>query len=193
MARLGKIFIRGLLGVLPISISIYLIIWIFETFERLVSNLVYKGLFPELNIPGLGIITGICFIFLVGLLLSSPYFTKIYEVVQFPFKNLPFVRSVYNAIEDLMGLFNPPKEMEKSKVVRVKMEGQGISLIGLVTQEKISKIINSDNESDLVAVFIPLSYALGGYTIMAERKCLEVLDVKVETFMRLALTAWIKK
>ena len=70
----------------------------------------------------------------------------------------------------------------------VRLPGTDFQLIGFITREHFDDLpINPDCE-DPVAVYMPLSYQIGGYTVFAPKSALEPLDIGFEDAMRLALT-----
>ena len=190
---LSKIFFKGVLGVLPLTLSLYFIFWFFTNMENLFDGYLLKVLPGVVRFPGVGVASGFLLIFGIGLLLSTPFFANIHKLILKPIRNIPLVKSVYGAIEDLMSYFAPSDEKDLSKVVKVNLPGQAFELVGLLTQDQLDKIDGIAFSHDKVAVFIPMSYALGGYTIFVPKCCLVVTDMKVEQAMKLALTSWMKK
>lgn len=190
---LYKTCIRGLLGILPITLSIYIVLWFLHSFagftDEVVSYLVpsFKG------VPGMGLFVGFWIIFLLGLLFSYKKFTDIFSMLQFPFKRIPLIKTVYSAVEDMMYYFSNEKNRNQGRVVIVRLPDSQIQVIGLLTRESLSELNVSSLNDEMVAVFIPMSYALGGYTIFVPRSSVEVTDLKVDFAMKSALTAWMKK
>jgi len=191
--KITKIFFKGVLGVLPLTLSLYFIYWFFTSMETLFDSYLMKVLPDAVQFPGVGVASGFFVIFGIGLLLSTSFFANIHKIILKPVRNIPLVKSVYSAIEDLMSYFAPSDEKSISKVVKVNLPGQSFELVGLLTQDELESIEGIAFAPDKVAVFIPMSYALGGYTIFVPRDCLVVTDMKVEQAMKLALTSWMKK
>ncbi len=161
--------------------------------ETLFDSYLMKVLPDAVRFPGLGVTSGFLVILGIGLLLSTSFFSNIHKIILKPVRNIPLVKSVYSAIEDLMSYFAPSDDKPVSKVVKVNLPGQSFELVGLLTQDDLESIEGIAFSPEKVAVFIPMSYALGGYTIFVPRDCLVVTDMKVEQAMKLALTSWMKK
>ena len=71
-----------------------------------------------------------------------------------------------------------------------------MKLIGLVTRENLVGIIPEENEEPLenmVSVYIPMSYMVGGYTIFVHEKSIKRIDMSVEEAMKNSLLAWLTK
>ena len=190
---MAKVFFRGLVALLPISLTLYFVYWLTSSLELLLSGLLSKYLNISNLFPGFGLLVAIIFVFSLGLLLGLMPFSKLFSVIQLPFKNIPLVKSIYSAIEDLTLFFGQKSNSEMGKVVKVKLPSQEIELIGLLTQSNLSQIKNISFADDKVAVFIPMSYQLGGYTIFVPSKNVTITDMKVEVAMKSAITAWMKK
>lgn len=186
-------FLRGLLGILPLTLSVYVILWFFHSFggftDRVVSYVVpfFQG------VPGIGLLVGGGIIFLLGLLFSSKKFLDIFALLQFPFKKIPLIKTVYSAVEDMMFYFSNEESRNHGRVVTVKLPNSEIQLVGLLTRDDLSDLNIKSLDSEKVAVFIPMSYALGGYTIFVPKSCIEMTEMKVDMAMKSAVTAWMKK
>jgi len=96
---------------------------------------------------------------------------------------LPLVKTVYRAIKDFVDYFSPGEEMKARKVVKVRVPGQPITLIGFITREDFSQL--PFGEPGEVAVYLPLSYQIGGYTLILPADWLEPVDMPFEDAMRL--------
>lgn len=187
LKALTRIFLKGLFAILPIALSIYILLATFHT----IDSLLLKFIPPDYSHPGIGFLILVLLIFLLGLLLSGPLFSKLYGLVELPFKKIPFLKSIYNALVDFMHYFQRPDGTQKAKVVIVQLDN--FSIIGLQTQENM-QAMNFDKAFDrVVPVFIPMSYAFGGYTIFVEPHKIRTIDMKVETAIKLSVTAWMQR
>jgi len=187
-----NIFFRGLAAILPISGTIYLIYWLFTSIESMSNSAISTVLGPKYIIPGVGILATVIVIYLPGLMLGSVPFLRLFEKIQAPFRKIPLVKSIYSAFEDLLQFFDKSGGQEKGRVVQVNIGGaQPIRLVGLLTSS--TPPIKSENGEQLVAVYVPVSYQIGGYTIFVSPEQITNLDMSVEDLMKSALTAWMQK
>lgn len=188
-----KIFLKGLIGVLPLTLSVYVVVWFVHSFTAFTDELI-SYVIPSLKgVTGVGLLVGALIIFLLGLLFSNKKFSEVFSIVQFPFKNIPFIKSVYSAVEDMMFYFSSDEKNKKGKVVFVKIPNTEIRLMGLLTNEDFSDLEKIHFDQKMVTVFIPMSYALGGYTIFVPAQNVELTNLGVDFAMKSALTAWMKK
>jgi uncharacterized membrane protein len=145
-------------------------------------------------IPGLGFLLTVLLIFLLGLLLNNLITNGIFQKLEQKLTQVPFIKAVYSPLRDLMNLFSKgggPSGLQK--VVFVDMGDNGIRAMGLVTRESFKDIPAIDqNAEDRVAVYIPMSYGLGGFTLMVPRAKLTHIDIPIEKAMSLAITGWVK-
>ena len=190
MKKINTIFIQGLLSILPIAITIALIYWLGTTAESILGP-VFKWLLPEgWYWPGMGLIGGILFIFIIGVLLNAYFFRKISSFLDKLFERIPLVKSIYNSLRDVTKFASASENNnDLQKAVTVKIDDD-IKMLGFVTRQSIS--LEEGNE-DLVVVYLPMSYQIGGFTIMAPKSRLTELDMSVQDAMSLVLTAGMTK
>jgi uncharacterized membrane protein len=66
-----------------------------------------------------------------------------------------------------------------------------MELVGFVTQEDQQRLPPSFRDRDSVLVYLPMSYMVGGYTILVKRSDLHPLQMTRDEAMRFVLTAGI--
>ncbi len=130
---------------------------------------------------------------LIGLLSHVLVFQKLFNLGETIFNRLPLVKTIYTAIKDFIAYLNPEKGSEMGKVVLVQLPGQSFQLIGFVTREQFTDLPFTPAAEGPVAVYMPMSYQIGGYTLFLPRECLTPLDVPFEQAMRLVLTGAVTK
>jgi uncharacterized membrane protein len=108
------------------------------------------------------------------------------------FEKIPFLKAIYSPLRDLMSLFAGGGTDNMKKVVIVNFEKLGFKSIGLVTREEFTDIPQGTFEEDNIAVYIPMSYMLGGFTTIVPRSSVTEVDIPVEKAFKLAITGWIK-
>ena len=193
MNALGKLFLKGLAVVIPVALTLAILWWIAAGAEQLMGA-VLKYTLPEgWYVPGMGLISGLVLIALIGLLSHVLVFQKIFNLGEAIFRRLPLVKTIYTAIKDFIGYLSPEKGNEMGKVVMVQLPGQSFQLIGFVTREQFDDLPFTPIADDPVAVYMPMSYQIGGYTLFLPRSCLTPLDIPFEQAMRLVLTGAVTK
>jgi uncharacterized membrane protein len=190
MKRLGNILLKGLLTILPIGLTLYFVYWLGVTTETLLSKPI-RWVIDDVNYwPGMGLITGFLILFVVGLAVNAFLVRRILGMGEELLLRVPVVKTVYSAIRDMTRLVNTDKK--KGDLDRVVTLDFGFGrLIGFVTQEHANTIGIGGGE-DLVAVYLPMSYQIGGYTVYLPRSRLTETDLTVEQAMRVVLTGGVR-
>ena len=188
MRTIGKYFLKGFLAILPIALTIYIVYWLGVSAESLLGNLIKIAIPEKYYIPGMGVLAGFLIILGAGILLQVWFFRKLFELSEKLLEKLPFIKLLYGSIRDLMGFFNTSKKKEFDKVVMVNA-AEKTRLIGLVTREDFSELPEGINENETVAVYLPMSYQMGGFTVFVPKDHIHPVDMSIEEAMRFALTA----
>jgi len=193
MNTLGKLFLKGLAVVIPVTLTLAILWWMATSAEQLMGTVLKFTLPAGWYVPGMGLVSGIALITLIGLLSHVLIFQKMFNLGEAIFNRLPLVKTIYTAIKDFIGYLNPGKDSRMSKVVMVQLPGQSFQLIGFVTREQFDDLPFTPTAEDPVAVYLPMSYMVGGYTLFLPRDSLTPLDIPFEQAMRLVLTGAVTK
>jgi uncharacterized membrane protein len=192
MKSFNKIFFRGLITLLPITITIYILYSAVIILENLLGS-VLRALLPEAYyIPGFGLLLTLTLIYAFGLLLNNYLTGRFLMSLEERLTKVPFIKAVYSPLRDLMNLFQRGGQKNMGSVVLVTVGETGVRMIGIITRENFSDLKLGDKVRDRVAVYIPFSYALGGYTVLVPRSQITEIDLPIEKAMSLAITGWVK-
>ena len=193
MNALGKLFLKGLAVVIPIVLTLAILWWMAAGAEQLMGAILKFTLPAGWYVPGMGLVSGLVLIALIGLLSHVLIFQKLFNLGEAIFHRLPLVKTIYTAIKDFIAYLSPEKANEMGKVVLVQLPDQSFQLIGFVTREHFADLSFTPAADDPVAVYLPMSYMIGGYTLFLPRDCLTPLDIPFEEAMRLVLTGAVTK
>jgi uncharacterized membrane protein len=190
MKQLGSILLKGLVTILPIGLTVYFVYWLGVTTEGLLSKPIRFALGEANYWPGMGLVTGFLILFLVGLAVNAFLVRRLLTMGEELLLRVPVVKTVYSAIRDMTRLVNTDKK--KGDLDRVVTLDFGFGkLIGFVTQEN-ARTLGLGGDEDLVAVYLPMSYQIGGYTIYISRSRVTETDLTVEQAMRIVLTGGVR-
>lgn len=189
MRSIGTTFIKGLAAVLPIVVTLYLLYWLLNLAESVIGGLA-RVLLP-FYFPGLGLLLTLVGIFLVGVLLNAWLVRKFFDLGEGLMHRIPLVKTVYGAVQDLMGFFSRARDDEASQVVMVHVEIAGVParMVGVVTRQEFEGLPEGLGEPGLIAVYLPMSYQIGGYTVTLPRDKVTPVDMTIDQAMRYAVTA----
>ncbi|MDH5369558.1 MAG: DUF502 domain-containing protein, partial [Gammaproteobacteria bacterium] len=166
----------------------YLLYWLAISSEEVMGNLLRYFLPEILYFPGLGMFVGLLVVFIIGLMMNAYLVRKAFALSEEVLYKLPLIKSIYRAFRDFFDFFSPNKE-GLGQVVAVTLNG--MELVGFITQEDPQRLPLSFRDRDSVLVYLPMSYMVGGYTILVSRSELRPLQMTREEAMRFVLTAGI--
>lgn len=191
MRRFWLLFVKGFLTILPLAVTLYIVFWIIGSAEALVGGLFLLLLPNAWYIPGMGILGGVVILIGLGLLMEkegvqqavSRYGERLME-------NIPVVKTLYGSMKNLVNFFSMASDEGKGaeKVVLVTL-AENIRLVGFLTGEAQKQLGVIPGDGDTVAVYVPMSYQIGGFTVYIPRSQIETLDMGFEDATKLVLTA----
>ena len=188
--KLRSALVRGLVVVLPISLTLWLLWWLATTTEALLQRVITLVIPPEHYQPGMGIVAALILLLFAGTLVNALIVRQVLARWEGFLERIPVVKTVYGATRDFLKLFPAGgKRRDLRRVVLAKFGGG--QLIGFVTQDDASELGIVEAKAHLVAVYFPMSYQIGGYTALLPRSRVVTLDLSVETAMRMVLTGGI--
>lgn len=192
LRRLAGIFFTGLLALLPILVTVALVMWLLQVTEAALGGLIGTLLPSSLYLPGMGLGLALLLIFLVGLSLQGLLMRQLLNWFDEALNHIPLVKTVYGAVRDLTGLLRGKNGRRFNRVVMVQLPNLPLRLIGFVTIEDL-KGAGLPCADDEIAVYLPMSYQIGGYTLLLARKHLTPLDMDFEEAMRFVVTAGLSR
>jgi uncharacterized membrane protein len=193
MNTLGKLFLQGLAVVIPAALTGAILWWFARGAEQILGGLLKSFLPAGWYIPGMGVVSGIAMTILVGLLTHVILFQKLFALGDSILNRLPLVKTIYSALQDFIDYLRPDSKVAMSKVVLVKVPGQQFEQLGFVTREDFSSLPLTLTVEEPIAVYLPMSYQIGGYTLFLPRSCLTPVDLTFEEGMKLVLTGAVSR
>jgi uncharacterized membrane protein len=186
MRRLWNTFIKGLAAVLPVTLTIYLVYWLGTTAESFLGDGLRLILPEHLYRPGMGLIVGFIVVLIAGTLVNAYVVRRAIRLGEKLLARVPLVKTIFGALKDLTRFL--PANGERRDLQRVVLWKVGRArLVGFVTSEQVHPRLCGDCAGELVAVYFPLSYQIGGHTLFIPRDDLQTSDLKVEEALRLVL------
>ncbi len=183
-----KIFIRGIIAIAPLALTLGILFWLFNNMEALLGPKI-KLLVGSYYVPGMGVLTAIVLLFAMGCIINTWIITKISQFIDSLLEKIPVCKSIYKMIKNVTFFFQKSQEAQKNSVVKVTLNG--ITLIGFVTREDFNDLPSLDK--DKIAVYLPMSYQIGGYCIFVNKSTVERIDMSTNDTLQYSLIAWAKK
>ena len=183
---LKKTFWNGLKIFVPIVVTVAIVVWAFSTLETFFGHLLQLVIPPGYYFKGLGILVGVAVIFLIGLLLNAWVVRKLYDVAERLVQRIPLIKTLYNAVQDLMSYFDKSDKSAEQQSVLVDI-GIG-KVMGFITCDVLTNLplLAKDDE---VLVYIPLSYQIGGLSVMIKKSAITTIAWPANQAMSFILTA----
>lgn len=186
MKVLVRLFLRGLVAILPLALTGYALWVAIAAGEALLRNLVLMVIEPHQYWPGMGFALSILLVMVIGLLMYSWVVRQVYTRLTALIERIPIVKSVYGMIVDVVRLVGSEEERPFRKVVLVRMDA-GFEQVGFVTREDFASL--PEFGEGKVAVYLPMSYQLGGFTVIVPTDRVRELAMSVEDALRFCVTA----
>jgi len=187
MRRLRNTFLKGLAAVLPVALTIYLVFWLARSAEAVLGGLLRTVLPADHYWPGLGTLAAFLLVLLAGFAVEVYVVRRLLRLGEAVLARIPVVKTIFGGLKDFTR-FLPAgggRDRDLKRVVAWRMASA--RLIGFVTQEQVNPRLFGASAEQLVAVYFPMSYQIGGYTLYVPREELEETDLSVEEAMRLVL------
>ena len=185
-----RTFVRGLAAVLPLALTGSLITWSVVNGEALLRSVIVLWLPEDQYWPGMGFVLSIALVFVTGLLLYSFIARRIYRAFTALVERIPVVKSIYGMFVDVARLVASGEEKPFKQVVMVRLP-EGLELIGFLTRDRFDD--HPDVGEDKLAVYLPMSYQLGGFTVIVSADNVRELSMTVEEALRFCVTAGVSR
>ena len=136
----------------------------------------------------MGIVAAVLLLLAAGTLVNALIVRRVLARWERFLDRIPVVKTIYGATRDFMKLLPAGGKRRDLKRVVLARFGEA-QVIGFVTRDDASELGIVGAKDDLLAVYFPMSYQIGGYTALLPRSSVVPLDLSVETAMRMVLTA----
>jgi len=183
MQRLRRFFITGFFVIVPLFISVYALVKIFEVVDGLTTPL-YDQLLHR-RVPGLGTLTTVIVILLTGLFATNVIGRRVLQRTEGWLLRVPLFRTIYAPVKQLVVAFSPDNEYGFKRVVMVEDAKRGF-LLGFLTRE--STVERGRGAESMLAVYVPTNHLYLGDIVICERDHATFPDISVEEGIRIFLT-----
>lgn len=176
MNAILRSFFRGLLLVVPVAATIWVLYWVFTRLDSLIDTEGWFGV----RLPGLGIALMIAMITVIGALASSFFAGWFVRLIDRLFQRLPLVKLIYGAIRDLMEAFVGDNKKFDVPVLVSLGEEMGCEVLGFITRQELAWL---DREGS-AAVYFPQSYNFAGNVMIFPRERLNRVEADSSAVMQ---------
>ncbi len=181
-----RYFITGLLVITPIWGTYLVLSTLLSFLEGFLGNFL-KGI-GRYYIPGMGIITLIALIFLVGVLATNFIGKKVMNMWERAMNKVPLVRSVYTVFKHIVDTLSLQGKEQFNRVVLIEFPRDGVYAIGFVTGVTRGEVQNLTKET-VVNVFIPTTpNPTTGYFVFVPENRVIPMTMSVEDGMKMIIS-----
>lgn len=190
MNKIGKALlnylIKGLLIVVPIALSVFIVVWAVTTVDSWLNINNMLGVDPKTgesrNIPGLGLVLVLAIIVMAGIFVTYFVTEPMYNWFRRWLNKLPLFNFIYSSIKDLTEAF-VGDEKKFNHPVLVETEGD-MKRIGFLTQNDLSKL----DMLDEAIVYFPFSYSFAGQIYIVKKEKIKSLNMSAADAMKLVVS-----
>ena len=181
---LRRRIVTGFFVLVPLVVSLIALVWVFRAVDGFTAPF-YARFFGGDVPPGLGILTTVALMLLVGTVATNVFGKRLLQGMEGYLLRVPVFRTVYAPVKQLVLAFSPDNEYGFKRVVMVRNATGGYAL-GFLTKE-FSVETRSGRES-LVAVYVPTNHLYLGDVVISRRDDAFFPDMTVEEGIRVFLT-----
>lgn len=175
MKRIINYFLQGLLYIVPIVVTVYVVFWVFKKID---------GILP-FQFPGLGVIVILVLITLIGFIGTSIISNPINAFFERLLNKAPLLNTIYSAVKDLMNTFVGEKKGFKQAVFVKIYDNSTIERIGFISNDDLASLNINEGR---VLVYIPHSYNFSGNLFVVEKKYITPIDAPSSEIMKLIVS-----
>ena len=187
MKKLLNYFFQGLLVVIPIAVTIFVIYKIITWIDNLLPFQIPVKLpgIGEVSIPGLGILTIViavtAFGYLAKFFVANPFFVLLERMLE----RTPLLKIIYTSVKDLIEAFVGEKKRFNQPVLVTVNKESGVQRIGFITQKDLSVLGISSHK---MAVYLPFSYGFNGQLLIVPAENVEKIDASGTELMKFVIS-----
>ena len=195
MNKLKRYFITGLLTILPIFLTLYLLFIIFKLIDNIIGRIINRYLEAEFgfSVPGLGFIMAILIIIVTGFVVSHLMGKRVLPSIERWLLKLPGIKHVYPSMKQIVGFIFSEDKVAFKKVVLVEYPSKGIWSVGFMTNEGFREAQELTGQ-ELVHVLVGSTPSpWSGFFILVPKNAVKFLEMSAEEGIKLIVSGGILK
>ena len=191
--------VAGLLFVVPLVVSVYVVIrmffWLDGLLNRQVSYLIYHFLDGDASanpIPGIGLLALILVLFTAGFFVRNYIGRRIVKLSEFVLGRIPIVGHIYGTLQQIGHAFLSDRSETFKKAVLFEYPRIGSYSIGFITQDTrgvVQSTLSSHEKEDCYSIFVPTTpNPTSGFLLFVPKKDVFELDLSIEEALKLVIS-----
>ena len=187
MKRLGAYFIQGLLLIAPLAATVYIVYFLFQFSDGLLSTYLEK--YFQLKVPGLGILIIILLLVFLGIIGETIFAKPIKFLIKGILERTPILRLIYTSVKDLFSAFVGKEKKFHRPVAVLVDEKNDLWRMGFLTNEKLEEM----GLEGKVAVYFPFSYNISGILYIVPAYRIKPLHISPAEAMKFILSGGVSE
>ena len=191
---LKNYFLTGLLVILPIFITAYIVWFLIHAMDIVLKYVPAKYLpdtYLPFHIPGIGLILVIIIILVVGILFRNLVGRRVVHFWENMVDKIPIARIIYSGVKQLLESFFLQKNDAFKRVALLEYPRRGVYVIGFLTGESRGEV-QSKTTKKMMNVFVPTTpNPTSGFYILIPEDELVILNMTVEDAFKLIISGGI--
>lgn len=178
MKSVRKWLLAGLLVIVPLGITVWVLEWIISSLDQtlLILPPTWRPVsLLGVNIPGFGVILAFAILLLVGAVASNFFGKKLMSWWDSLLNRIPVVRSIYSSVKQVSDTLFSDSGNAFRKAVLIQWPRVDVWTIAFVTGSPGGDVTNH-LQGDYVSVYVPTTpNPTGGYFVMLKKSdCIEL-------------------
>jgi uncharacterized membrane protein len=187
MKKLINYFLQGLLFVVPIAVTIYVVIKAVVWLDNLLP---VKVPIPvpgaeSYDLPGLGILLIASIITVAGYIGTRFVRNPVFAIFEGLIERTPLLKLIYSSVKDLIEAFVGEKKSFTQPVLVTVNNNPTIQRIGFVTENDLTEL---GLGKEKMAVYLPFSYGFNGQLVIVESTNVQKLEASGTEMMKFVIS-----
>lgn len=151
LRTLQRVFVSGILVVVPVTVTLFVLYFLFQKIDGLLSPLFLKYL--GYSLPGMGFLATLVLIFVVGIIARNVIGGRLFGLGELIFVRTPLVRAVYTAAKQLLEAVTSTDRKAFNRAVMIEYPRPGMYSIGFASSEM--ELRTGERSQLMIAIFVP--------------------------------------
>ncbi|MFH1347676.1 MAG: DUF502 domain-containing protein [Candidatus Margulisiibacteriota bacterium] len=190
--KISNYFLRGLITLLPLLVTIWLLYTLFAFFDSILGNIL--AVVIGRYIPGLGFLVTFILMFIVGYFASYIIGAQLFRFGDEVLHRVPVVKGIYSALKQINDvLFMQKATEEYRRACIVEYPRKGIWSVGFVTSDAAVEV-EAKTKQKMINVFVPNTPTPAtGFLIIVPARDVILLDMRTEDAFKYVVSGGVLK
>ena len=183
-AKISDQFMSGIIILAPPAITAFVVMWILDLTEGVVGREIEKLL--QIKFPGIGLISIIFFVWIVGLIFGHAFGQKIIHLCEFILSKIPVVKFIYSSVKQFSKAIFESNSAFKRVVIIPYHQSKALGFL----MSNVPDAVREELGDEYVCVFVPWSLNMtSGTNLFVKRSDIIFVDMEPEDALQFMLTA----